>query len=56
MTKRPLPSARDVSNQMQDVVRKKSEKHTHMVAIFGQFIAHDITNTPTTNRDRNGGK
>ena len=56
VTGRSLPSARRISTVMQSLDTRKSRVHTHLLVIFGQYLAHDLTDTPTTVRRRFGGK
>jgi len=47
----PLPSARVISTTMQDSIRQTSRRLSQMLPFWGQFIDHDLTNTPTTSRE-----
>lgn len=40
-----LPSARDVSTKIHRPVYQKDEDFTVMLAVWGQFLDHDITAT-----------
>jgi len=47
----PLPSARKVSNTMQDLIIQRSTRFSQMLPFWGQYMDHDITNSPVTNRE-----
>ncbi|CAK8685030.1 unnamed protein product [Clavelina lepadiformis] len=51
---RDLPSARIISTTMKEVVRRESPDKTNFGVIWGQFITHDITDTPVIDREGRG--
>lgn len=46
VSKKPLPNARIISNLFSEPYDRKSPIISHMHVMWGQFVAHDLSNTP----------
>lgn len=45
----PLPGARNISNVLLEIAKESdlSKTISHMLPLWGQFLDHDVTKTPT---------